>query len=163
MFFPYPWISCWMLAWNWKTFKQFEKKKFAYIVAWLQHLRWQISSMIWKKCLICSHFHSFGLHIFPIISCAAAHQCDLIKGRIGQTAMSFVATGLRGTVFINPERFAITYRNCIYYIYNSVVFPFNTEWKKLQEREAGWLCPGVIFMEIIPIKCQTHFTFNDNV
>lgn len=62
---------------------------------------------------------------------AAANQCDLKTERKGQTAMSFVTGRLSIRAFIIPEWFAITpYGSCIYYIWNSVVFLFNTEWGK---------------------------------
>lgn len=94
--------------------------------------------------------------IFPLlIYSAAAHQCDLKKW--GNGTDHYVICGYR--VFINPEWFSIIpHRSRIYYIWNSVVFPFNTE-----SKTARLSVPTDIFIEIIPIKCQTHFTFNDKV
>lgn len=43
----------------------------------------------------------------------------------------------------------------IYYIWNSVVFPFNTESKKTARLSVH----TNVFIEIIPMKCQTCFTF----
>lgn len=96
------------------------------------------------------------ISIFPLlIYSAAAHQCDLKKW--GNGTDHYVICGYR--VFINPEWFSIIpHGSRIYYIRNSVVFPFNTE-----SKTARLSVPMDIFIEIIPIKCQTHFTFNDKV
>lgn len=104
--------------------------------------------VFWTEALkVGVHFWYFFFFIYNV----AAHQCDLKVWGNGTDRDVICSYRL----FINPKWFPIIpHRGCIYYIWNSVVFPFNTESKKKKKKNLS--VPTDRFMEIIPIKCQTH-------
>lgn len=92
---------------------------------------------IWEIGRHLSIFPCFSFPHFPNFPVQLNTNVTLEKG-MGQPAMSCVAMGLSARVFMNPEFSAIIpYGSHIYYIWNSVVFPFNTE------RRSVTMCPRI--------------------
>lgn len=93
----------------------------------------------------------FICFFFFLIYSVAAHQCDLKVWRNGTDRDVICSYRL----FINPEWFPIIpHKGGIYYIWNSVVFPFNTQSQKKNKKLQGWVCPRTDSWRSFPLNVK---------